>query len=136
MPRNPKQIEQEEIALFLNRPMFMINRSVVIFKELQPFVDWLNQLPDNTPDMKFDLANVNEDGRAFLVPEFDTLDAGDRWIKRNADYLFDLMLEEWCTEPDWWPVERSFKVFKKWFSWEIFSCPFDLLEEEISKEEC
>jgi hypothetical protein len=115
--------------------MFLIDRGAIAIKAKEPFVTWLNQLPDNEPDMKFDLINVNQDGYLFLVPEFEDNAQVERWIKRNAGDLFEMILDDWCTEPNWWPQDRNFKVFEDWFSWELFSSPMDLMEEEITKDD-
>ena len=54
----------------------MINRSLVVVKVRQPFVDWLRGLPDPEP-ADVTVARVNEDSHVYLLPEWDTLDEAE-----------------------------------------------------------
>ena len=41
----------------------------VVIKPKQPFIDWLNSIPDE--DIDFTLEQVSEDNITFLIPEYD-----------------------------------------------------------------
>ena len=52
-----------------------INRSCLILKPKQPFVDWLNMIDLKEPidsNEPIDLKEVREDVTVFLIPEFDS----------------------------------------------------------------
>ena len=49
--------------------MYFVDRSVAVIKPKQPFVDWLNQVPDN--DMELSLDSLRADCTVILIPEFD-----------------------------------------------------------------
>ncbi|MGR3178307.1 MAG: hypothetical protein ACUZ8E_09665 [Candidatus Anammoxibacter sp.] len=48
--------------------MGAINRSVVIVKVKEPFLDWLQSLPDPT-DITID--EINTDNSVYLLPEYE-----------------------------------------------------------------
>lgn len=50
--------------------MQSINRTAVVVRPKQPFVDWLKSLPDD--DFDYTLEQVSTDNLTFLIPEFDS----------------------------------------------------------------
>jgi hypothetical protein len=47
--------------------MKKVNRSVIVVRAKEPFLQWLNSLPDPG---KFTLDEVNQDSTTFLLPEY------------------------------------------------------------------
>ena len=45
-----------------------VNRTAVIIKPKQPFVDWLNSIPGESTDNT--LESVSEENTTFLIPDF------------------------------------------------------------------
>ena len=50
--------------------MQSINRTAVVVRFKEPFVDWLNSLPDD--DFNYTLERVSTDNLTFLIPESDS----------------------------------------------------------------
>lgn len=48
--------------------MYEVNRSVLVIKPKQPFVDWLLSLPFRFDPEEVNLLNLREDCNALLVP--------------------------------------------------------------------
>jgi hypothetical protein len=104
--------------------MSEINRSLIIVRPKQPFLDWLSSLdPDNANLQPHDL---NYDATAFLIPEFETDDAQREIIDWCAEYVFEHELWSWYTDQDLWPVGRNAEMFREWFEVEFHSLVFDL----------
>ena len=114
--------------------MQVINRTAIVLKPKQPFLDWLNALPDND-GMTFTLERVREGGTAYLVPDYDYDEQTEECIKKVYPDLFAEELWDWCTEEDWWPERRDLRTFRKWFDVEVHSVVADLLPDDIEKEE-
>lgn len=107
--------------------MESINRSAIVVKIKQPFIDWLKQLPD-ADDV---LPTLDEDGTVYLIPAFDTPEQVERYIRKNAGDIIDQELFGWCTEESWWPKQRTHKMLQEWFSVEFHSI---ILDMEADKE--
>ena len=101
----------------------MINRAVLIVPYKQPFVDWINAADPN-PGREITLGDANEDTTAYLVDAEDQ-DEFDKWFKRNALALFEEELNNWYTDPDLWPRNRSAALFKKWCTFELHTAVED-----------
>src|SRR5450631_3131348 len=103
--------------------MTEIPGSLVIFRPTQPFLNWLNELPDaGEPE---DLMTVREDPSAYLIPDYDSTEDGMAFVQSNATAFFDHLLLEWCTNEKWWPVIRNFAMFRAWFDIELLSTLFN-----------
>lgn len=103
-----------------------INRSAIILKPLQPFLDWCTHLYPKDTD-------VMDETNTYLVS--DDVENVDAWLKNNFDKLFVLELEAWHTNKKEWPQKRSYKMFKQWFQVDISTMVYDLEKEPVSKEE-
>ena len=109
--------------------MYFVDRSVAVIKPKQPFVDWLNQVPDN--DMELSLDSLRADCTVIMIPEFDEPEEGVSDVDDLAEKLFEMELSTWYEDPAVWPQDRSLKVFWEWFDVEIHSMVIDTLEGDL-----
>jgi len=109
--------------------MDTINRSVAVIKPKQPFLDWLNALPDN--EESFTSADLQTDCTVLLLPEFGNDLQAHKFIKKIFKYIFEKELDAYCIDPDYWPRKRGYKTFLKWFDIELHSEVFDIEDKEI-----
>jgi hypothetical protein len=116
--------------------MYAVNRSVVVLKPRQPFLDWLQ----GTPDWDFDLGldSLRVDCTSFLIPECHELEDAVQFMDQHFAGIFELELESWESDTRLWPENRTLKLFWEWFEVEIHSNVIDLAEDEItdSHEAC
>jgi hypothetical protein len=112
--------------------MDSINRSVAVIKPKQPFLDWLNALPDS--NQPFTLTDLQTDCTVLLLPEFGNDLQAQKFIKTIHEYIFERELDSSCTDPDWWPSKRDYKTFLHCFEIEHHSEVFDTVDKEIIKE--
>ena len=109
----------------------MLNRSVLVIRVREPFLAWLQGLPDPNPDPGLTLELMNEDPSAYLVPPWeDEEDRGEILLQCFA-MLFEAQLEGWWTQEDDWPTERGFETFLEWFDPQWCSMVEDLVDDPL-----
>lgn len=113
--------------------MQSINRTAVVIRLKQPFIDWLNSFPDEDSDNTLETAS--SENMTFLIPEFFGPDESLSYVKKRYSQIFECELLGWCTDEELWPGKRNWKMFQEWFSVEINSEVLDLLDDDIEKEE-
>lgn len=113
--------------------MESINRSAVIIKPKQPFIDWLNSIPDDS--ISFTLEQILEDNITFLIPEYDNPEDSRNYVKKMNSQIFEWELWGWIVTKELWPKNRNWEMFQEWFSFEINSEIFDLVDGDIEKED-
>jgi hypothetical protein len=109
--------------------MFEIDRTVLVVKPKQPFLDWVHSLDDESKD--FTLDNAREDCTAYLVPEIQDDLEQRQVLEWCYELLFEEELEGWHTESKDWPQNRNLKMFLDWFDVEFHSLVFDLCDNQI-----
>lgn len=113
--------------------MKYINREAVIIKPKQPFLDWVNS--DPKAKEKLTLKDISQENSILLIPEFDYEEDSINYIKERYSYIFEFELEGWMVNKKLWPQNRTWQMFQEWFDVQINSEVFDLVEEDIEKEE-
>lgn len=112
--------------------MKLINRGILIIKPNTYFLDWLNQLPDNIPvESPYSIEDIRQDCTTFLLPDVVSEGSIDFIIEPIKTNLFEMELADWCTNPEWWPADRTNETFDQWFDLEYHSMVWDLLELPI-----
>ncbi len=101
-----------------------INRSAIIIKPLQPFIDWCSKLyPEDLDDISAT--------RTYLISE--DIEDIDSWLAKKFDKLFSFELESWHTNKKEWPQKRNYKMFKEWFQIDISTMIYDFEISPIQK---
>ena len=102
-----------------------VNRSVMVVKPKQPFLDWLNSL-DNDDEMNLTLEELQIDSTAYLVPEFQTSEDQAEIVVWSHKYVFEEELMAWYTFEEEWPPIRDLDTFLEWFEVDFHSTVVDL----------
>ncbi|AVR44248.1 hypothetical protein C7S20_02650 [Christiangramia fulva] len=106
-----------------------INRNAILVKPRKPFFKWLNEVfKDEAP------VTSMEENNLYLVREMASNEDVEKWVSKNFESIFTNELNDWCTNEDEWPAQRTYKLFKEWFNIEIHSMILDLEEEPVLKE--
>ena len=124
-----------EVIYLGTPPIFMWDRSALIVWNKQPFVDWLNALPDNERGHTYTVADTNAEPSLYLLPPYGFDDELEELLNLVAPIIFVKQLEAWCTEPDWWPKDLEQQSFADWFHYEVTSIVSDLVDNEPVREE-
>jgi hypothetical protein len=109
--------------------MSEIDRSLIILRPKQPFLDWARSLDDESKDIT--LESLNEDSTAYLIPEIWQDSDQEEFLKTCYDILLEEQLEGWWTDEAAWPQQRDLKMFLDWFEVEFHSLVFDLCDGPI-----
>jgi hypothetical protein len=109
--------------------MSEINRSLVILKPKQPFLDWARTLDDE--DKNLTLEQLAEDSTAYLIPELWQESDQRSLLESHYDVFFEEQLSGWWTDEAAWPKKRDLNMFLDWFEVEFHSLVFDLCDEPI-----
>ncbi|MBI5789649.1 MAG: hypothetical protein HZA78_12425 [Candidatus Schekmanbacteria bacterium] len=113
--------------------MRSINRTVIIIKAKQPYVDWANSFDDGEPPMK--LEEFQQDATAYLIPQFDYIEQSVKYIEKHYAEIFESELADWMTAPHLWPPKRTLKMFRKWFEVGICGMVIDMDKKPVLLEE-
>jgi len=99
----------------------MLNRSAVVIRPAQPFIDWV--AAHSGPEA---LPSAEGEQTVYLIPEYeDDVDALDL-LAQGFDVIFEMELHSWYTDESVWPKHRSFAMFREWFIIEFHSVVEDL----------
>lgn len=109
--------------------MTEINRSVVVVKPKQPYLDWVQSLDDEGTNVT--LADLQQDCTAFLVPELLDEEHQEEILAQYHDVLFEYELASWIEDDALWPPKRNLTMFKEWFETEFSSLVVDVVGDPL-----
>ena len=109
----------------------MLNRSAVMVRPRQPYLDWAAQLDGDSGV----IPGPDDERTVYLIPEYDEED--DAWEILEEIYaeIFESELYGLHTDESRWPQQRDFAMFKEWFEIELNSIVEDLCGYEISDDD-
>ena len=67
-----------------------VNRSVIVVRAKEPFLQWLNSLPDPG---KFTMDEVNRDSTVFLLPEYEDDSEMEKLLEHYYSFIFEEQLD-------------------------------------------
>ena len=96
--------------------MRMVNRTAVVIKPRQPFLDWINNTPQLNLSSPVTMEELLEDCDIILLPDTDSLEGAHELLEPLKPDLFAVQLDGWLCDPNAWPQDRSAAVFDQWFA--------------------
>lgn len=112
--------------------MVTLNRSALVVKPRQPFLQWLHAA-DST-SRRLTLPDLSREPTIYLIPECDTPADVEDVLHELCDEIFAEQLAGWYTDTETWPEDRSFDVFCQWFDYQHHSMLVDLCDEPLIGE--
>jgi hypothetical protein len=106
-----------------------INRTAIVLKPSQPFLDWYLRLYPDDPEEFL----VVKSTRIYLISE--DIDDAEAWLKKKFKKIFELELDTWHFNKKEWPQKRNYKMFQGWFQVDISKSVYDLENEPVYKTE-
>ena len=107
----------------------MLNRSAIVVKPKQPFLDWLHRADPTSSDLT--IRELVHEPTIYLIPECETDDEVTKTLRERCEEIFNEQLSGWFTDRRTWPRDRSFEVFCRWFDFQYHSVLVDLCDEPL-----
>lgn len=109
-----------------------VNRFAVALRPKQPFIDWINRT--DSKEKPFTAEKVALDNAVYLITESTESADPDEILQDAWADIFEYELEGWCTDADFWPQDRSYRLFREWFEVEVHTVVYDLSVEPLFTE--
>jgi hypothetical protein len=113
--------------------MWSVNRSVLVVRPRQPYLDWVHSLDEG--GKKFTLDDLRRECTSYLVPQWEHEDQRDEILADVHLEVFEHELWAWMRDPAVWPLKRDLATFKAWFELEFCSVTMDVVGGFIESEE-
>lgn len=107
-----------------------VNRCAMVLEPTKAYLEWAKACPESDPDLT--LNELRQEGTAYLIPEVG--EGPETWLKRNYAAMFEHELYAWCTDESFWPEDRSFKAFRKFFKVRFCSMVLDMGKGAIKRD--
>ncbi len=113
--------------------MIAINRTAIVVKPAQPFLDWLHRADPTSKDLSLD--DLQREATVYLLPEMDNEAEALECLEEFCGQMFEEQLDGWYRVPSAWPGRRDLEAFDHWFAWGFHSMVVDPGDEELLQEE-
>lgn len=108
--------------------MKFINRSVLVIKPKQPYLDWTGRV---SPDgIRLKPEDMQQDCTTYLLSEPLDRQYLESFLQENYAPMFEHELYAWQPDHSLWPAERNYTVFRAWFDVEMHSQVVDMLNPD------
>lgn len=113
--------------------MDMINRSAIVVKPAQPFLDWLHRVDPTSSHLTLD--DLRREPTIYLLPEWESKEEALEHLREVSNSIFEEQLNGWYRVPSVWPSERDLNAFCRWFECSFHSMIVDLCDEPMEHEQ-
>jgi hypothetical protein len=113
----------------LEDKMDTLNRSAIVVKPTQPFLDWLHAADPTS--LHLTLRDLLREPTIYLIPECDTEEDVAEALDKLCGEIFEEQLAGWYSDISTWPRDRSYEVFCQWFDYQHHSMLVDLCNEPL-----
>ena len=109
--------------------MVTLNRSAIVVKPKQPFLDWLHATDPTS--LELTLLNLTREPTICLIPECDTDEDVAEVLRELCEDIFEEQLAGWYINL---AARPSFDVFCRWFDYQHHSMLIDLCDEPLIRD--
>jgi hypothetical protein len=113
--------------------MDTINRSAIVVRPAQPFLDWLHRVDPTSAHLE--LEDLQREPTIYLVAECDCQEQAMEHLGESVRDIFEEQLNGWYRVPAVWPVKRDVTTFHSWFEISFHSMIVDLCDNVLQHEE-
>ena len=106
------------------------DRSAIMILPREIYHQWLNCVCEKKDYVDFPEPEV------FLFPGFKTLDQAESFIRNFYDLFFQYELRKWNLNPQLWPENRTYELFREWFDIRVSTTVSDMLAQPVFKKSC
>lgn len=112
--------------------METLNRSAIVLKPKQAFLDWLHTADPTSDDITlFDVAGAPT---IYLIPPCESKDELENLLRARCEEIFEEQLDSWYRESSSWPPNRGYEVFCDWFEYQHASMLLDSCDEPLIRD--
>lgn len=116
--------------------MKLLNRSALSVRPTRHFVEWINALEPTMGDDDLTLADVDRESTVYLIPEMDTPEALEVFVRERYLEILETELRAWEEDERQWPEALDWALFQRFLQVEHSYLAIDLDDEaalEISE---
>ncbi|MFN3326344.1 MAG: hypothetical protein ACK5AZ_22840 [Bryobacteraceae bacterium] len=113
--------------------MKTINRSALVVRPAQPFLNWLQQVDPTSAHLT--LHDLRLEPTIYLLPEWDTEEEALQHLAEVSNDIFEEQLNGWYRVPSVWPASRDLNAFLLWFDCRFHSMIIDVCAERLRHED-
>jgi hypothetical protein len=113
--------------------MDTINRSAIVVRPAQPFLDWLHRVDPTSAHLE--LEDLQREPTIYLVAECDSQEQAMEYLGESVREIFEEQLNGWYRVPAVWPAKRDVTTFQSWFEISFHSMIVDLCDDVLEREE-
>src|SRR3954452_18018334 len=108
--------------------METINRSALLVKPAQPFLEWLQRVDPTSAHLT--LGDLALEPTIYLLQEWESEEALQHLAEVSIE-IFEEQLNGWYRVPSVWPAARDLRAFLLWFDCSFHSLVVDLCDERL-----
>lgn len=112
--------------------MATLNRSAIVVKPRQAFLDWLHKVDPTSHELT--LQDVSREPTIYLIPGCDTGAEVDEALRERCEEIFVEQLAGWFNDETTWPQDRGLEAFCRWFDFQHHSMLVDLCDDPLILE--
>ena len=113
--------------------MKTINRSALVVKPAQLFLDWLHRVDQTSVHLTLD--DLRLEPTIYLLPEWNNEEEALQLLAEVSNEIFEDQLNGWYRLPSVWPATRDLKTFLLWFDCSFHSMVVDVCSEHLRHED-
>ncbi len=106
--------------------MITLNKSAVIIKPKEPFMDWptqSNSMAGKGGEQPSE--NIQNESFVILIPRYFSDTSARAYINAMWEEVFEEKLRSRCADESLWPKDRTQKMFWQWFTLKCYPSVFD-----------
>ena len=106
--------------------MEMVNRSAIVVRPGQPFLDWLHRVDPTSAQLTLEV--LRRAPTIYLLPEWGTEEEALKHLAEVSSEIFEEQLNGWYRVPSVWFEDRELNAFLRWFDCSFHSMVFDVCD--------
>ena len=115
-------------------PFYSINRYILLIRPSVNMVAWVNGVFPDDP-IVYEEKMLHDNTNVYLIPEMDSVEDAEKWLKENCLEFLETILEEWCADTDDWPEKLDWEAFESLIDYTFQTNVIDVVTEEEDDDE-
>lgn len=115
-------------------PFFTINRYALLLRPSEELVKWVNTIFPDDP-IVYEQKMLHDNTDIYLIPEMDSIEKAESWLKENYLEILENILEDWCEDTDEWPEKLNWEAFEKLVDYTVQTSIVDVVSAEEDDDE-